>query len=42
MTAQIFVCVTVTQIVSASLSRRAGTAAGLAAISPEVSSNVSR
>ena len=40
--AQIPVYVTVTQIVSANLRCRGGNAAVLAAVSPEVSSNVSR
>jgi hypothetical protein len=40
--AQIPVLVTVTQIVAASLRCRAGNAAVLAAVSPEVSSDVSR
>jgi hypothetical protein len=42
MTTQIFGLMAVTQIVAASLSCRALNAAGLAAVSPEVSSNVSR
>jgi hypothetical protein len=42
MTKQVLVVVTVTQIVAASLCSRAGNAAVLAAVSPEVSSNVSR
>jgi hypothetical protein len=42
MTAQIPVAATVTQVVPASLCCRATNAAVLAAVSPEVSSNVSR